>query len=98
MTRTLHLIAMAATAALTVSASAEVPFAGVTPDEFTVLLWHFDEGEGSAVRDSSGTAGFDGTISGVQWIDGRFGKALQWGEEEPVGPGSPDLPATQQTG
>jgi hypothetical protein len=42
-----------------------------------VAEWHFDEGEGNIVKDSSGN-GNDGTIYGATWVDGKFGKALSF--------------------
>ncbi|HIE28460.1 TPA: LamG domain-containing protein [Candidatus Poribacteria bacterium] len=41
-------------------------------------LWLFDDGKGDVLKDSSGN-GNDGTlINGPTWIDGKFGKALQF--------------------
>jgi len=34
-----------------------------------VAEWHFDEGAGSVLKDSSGN-GNDGTIYGATWVDG----------------------------
>jgi PGF-CTERM protein/uncharacterized repeat protein (TIGR01451 family) len=42
-----------------------------------VAEWHFDEGSGSVVKDSSGN-GNDGTIHGATWVDGKYGKALEF--------------------
>ncbi len=42
-----------------------------------VGLWAFDEGTGNKVKDLSGN-GNDGTISGAKWVDGKFGKALEF--------------------
>ncbi|MDP3103730.1 MAG: LamG-like jellyroll fold domain-containing protein [Candidatus Methanoperedens sp.] len=42
-----------------------------------VAEWHFDEGAGNVVKDSSGN-GNDGTIYGATWVDGKFGKALSF--------------------
>src|SRR5215470_9681822 len=40
--------------------------------------WHFDEGRGTSVRDSSGH-GRNGTIvTGTSWVAGRFGSALNF--------------------
>jgi len=40
--------------------------------------WHFDEGSGTTAYDSSGNDN-DGTlINGPTWVDGKFGKALQY--------------------
>ena len=41
-------------------------------------LWLFNEGKGDVTRDSSGN-GNDGTLtSSPKWIDGKFGKALEF--------------------
>jgi len=42
-----------------------------------VAEWHFDEGEGNIVKDSSGN-GNDGVIYGATWVDGKYGYALQF--------------------
>jgi uncharacterized repeat protein (TIGR01451 family) len=44
-------------------------------DDGLVAEWHFDEGIGNVLKDSSGN-GNDGTIYGATWVDGKFGKAL----------------------
>lgn len=54
--------------------NAAAPFAS---DGHTLLLYHFDEGEGAVAKDSSGH-GCDGEVRGAQWVDGRFGKALRF--------------------
>ena len=46
-------------------------------DEGLVAEWHFDEGAGSVVEDSSGN-GNDGVIYGATWVEGKFGKALSF--------------------
>lgn len=47
-------------------------------DESLCAYWSFDEGKGDTVKDQSGN-GNDGTISGeVNWVDGKFGKALEF--------------------
>ena len=46
-------------------------------DQELVAEWHFDEGSGSVVKDSSGN-GNDGTIHGAKWVDGKYGKALSF--------------------
>ncbi|NPV47205.1 MAG: hypothetical protein HPY69_09620 [Armatimonadetes bacterium] len=48
------------------------PFA---PDEHTLLLYHFDEGEGTVAHDASGR-GQDGLLKGAQWAKGKFGGGL----------------------
>ncbi|MCD6505613.1 hypothetical protein J7M22_03210 [Candidatus Poribacteria bacterium] len=43
-----------------------------------VGAWLFDEGSGTVAKDSSGN-GNDGTIKGgAKWVDGKFGKALEF--------------------
>jgi hypothetical protein len=43
-----------------------------------VGVWLFNEGKGSVAKDTSGK-GNDGTLkNGPAWIDGKFGKALQF--------------------
>ena len=47
-------------------------------DEFLAAYWSFDEDPKDAVIDESGN-GNDGTISGeVNWIEGKFGKAIEF--------------------
>ena len=38
-----------------------------TPDEHTLALYHFDEGQGDVLQDSSGN-GHDGKIHGAKWV------------------------------
>ena len=42
-----------------------------------VGAWHFDEGQGNIAHDSSGNNNH-GTIYGAKWVDGKFGKALEF--------------------
>jgi hypothetical protein len=42
-----------------------------------VGIWLFDEGNGDVAKDSSGN-GNDGTLKGPKWVDGKFGKALEF--------------------
>lgn len=58
---------------------AQAPTAPSAPGASTVLLWHCDEGVGEQVADASGN-GHVAQVSGATWTDGKFGKALQWGE------------------
>jgi len=44
-------------------------------DEHTVALWHFDEGSGENVGDSSGN-GNNGTLYNASWVVGKFGSGL----------------------
>jgi len=46
-------------------------------DEGLVAEWHFDEGSGSVLKDSSGN-GNDGVIHGATWVEGKYGKALSF--------------------
>ncbi len=70
---------MAIIAAPAAAAWADLPAEPPTADEHTVLLWHFDEGDGEVATDASGH-GLDGAITGAGWVEGRFGGALAWGE------------------
>lgn len=45
------------------------------PDEHTLLLYHFDEGQGSVAKDAS-RQGYDGEVRGARWEAGKFGGAL----------------------
>lgn len=47
------------------------------PKEAVIGMWLFDEGEGEIAEDFSGN-GNDGEIFGAKWIDGKFGKALEF--------------------
>ena len=40
-------------------------------------MWLFDEGKGGTAADSSEN-GNDGEIHGAKWVDGKFGKALEF--------------------
>jgi PGF-CTERM protein/uncharacterized repeat protein (TIGR01451 family) len=51
-----------------------------------VAEWHFDEGSGGVVKDSSGN-GNDGTIHGAKWVDGKYGKALEFDGKDYVDAG-----------
>lgn len=53
------------------------------------MLFHFDEGSGTTVNDSSGTLSAK-TVSGtVSWVDGRYGKALDFNGTTYVDLGNP---------
>jgi len=56
-----------------------LPALGKGMDPNTVGLWHFEEGQGNKVADSSGN-GHDGEATdGAKWIpDGKFGKAMEF--------------------
>ncbi len=60
------------------------PLAPFEPDDHTLLLYHFDEGQGLTTKDAS-RYGYDGEVRGAQWEDGRFGKALSFdGKDDSV--------------
>jgi hypothetical protein len=42
-----------------------------------VAYWSFDEGSGDVAEDGSGN-GNNGEINGADWVDGKFGKALEF--------------------
>jgi|LGVF01.1.fsa_nt_gb uncharacterized repeat protein (TIGR01451 family) len=46
-------------------------------DDGLVAEWHFDEGSGSVLADSSGN-GNDGVIYGATWVEGKYGGALSF--------------------
>jgi len=46
-------------------------------DDGLVAEWHFDEGSGSVLVDSSGN-GNDGVIHGATWVEGKYGNALSF--------------------
>ena len=41
-------------------------------------LWHFDEGTGTMVYDSSGNANNGSLYGGIEWVKGKVGKALSF--------------------
>ena len=52
-------------------------FAKIDP-ETCVGIWLFDEGSGTTAKDSSGNKN-DGTLkNGPKWVEGKFGKALEF--------------------
>jgi len=55
---------------------ANIGDAKVDPDTI-VGMWLFDEGSGDTTKDSSGN-GDDGEINGAQWVEGKFGTALEF--------------------
>ena len=56
------------------------PFVSADLSEGLILYHMYDEGEGTLAADASGN-GHDGEISNPDWVDGKFGKALQFGGE-----------------
>jgi hypothetical protein len=46
-------------------------------DEHTLLLYHFDEGQGDVATDA-GRFGYHGQVRGATWAPGRFGKSLRF--------------------
>ncbi|MCH8292637.1 LamG domain-containing protein [Candidatus Poribacteria bacterium] len=70
-------------------------FAAIDPSTI-VGLWHFDEGNGSTVADSSGN-GHDGEIDGAVWVDGKMGDGLEFdGDDSVIVPDAPDLRIGEQ--
>ena len=54
------------------------PIFAINYEEHLVGLWKFDEGSGNKIKDSSGN-GLEGGIEGSgKWVDGRFGKAIEF--------------------
>ena len=49
----------------------------VNIDNSLTAYWSFDEGSGQIANDDSGNL-IQGTIHGAKWIDGKFGKALNF--------------------
>ena len=65
-------------------------FAKIDPENI-VGIWLFEEGKGDTTADSSGN-GHDGKISGAKWVDGKFGKALEFaGAQFVTVPDAPEL-------
>ena len=46
-------------------------------DTYAVALWHFNEGAGDTAYDATNNNN-DGVIYGATWVDGKFGKALNY--------------------
>lgn len=64
---------------------------GKAADEGLVAYYSFDEGEGNALHDLSGK-GNDGVIHGAKWVEGMYGKALEFdGVDDYVSIGNKDL-------
>lgn len=56
------------------------PYALANITDGLVLHHSYDEGQGTVATDTSGN-GHDGEISNPEWVDGKFGKSLQFGGE-----------------
>jgi len=52
-------------------------FGNFSSDKNTIALWHFDEGSGNIVKDTSGN-NYHGTIKGAKWTTGYLRKALDF--------------------
>ena len=62
-----------------------------------VGMWLFDEGNGKIAKDLSGN-GNDGTLEGPNWVDGKFGKALEFsGAGDYVNTGNDPITDTNAT-
>ena len=60
-----------------------IGYAATDPD--LVGLWLFDEGKGDVVKDSSGMGNDGKAEGGPKWVDGKFGKALEFdGQDDMV--------------
>jgi hypothetical protein len=64
-------VAMFIAGVLTASSDAKID-----PETITGM-WLFDEGDGDIAEDLSGN-GNDGTLEGATWVDGKFGKAIEF--------------------
>ncbi len=51
-------------------------FSAINPENITGM-WLFNDGAGNTAKDSSGNKN-DGKIHGAKWVDGKFGKALEF--------------------
>ena len=68
-------IALVSVIALSLMA-ASVSNAAINPED-VVAIWLFDEGDGDIAEDSSGN-GHDGQIAAdINWVDGKFDKAVE---------------------
>ncbi len=56
------------------------PFVSANLTDGLILHHTYDEGQGTLAADATGN-GHDGEISNPDWVDGKFGKALQFGGE-----------------
>ena len=57
--------------------SAQFAYNKIVAENNTTALWHFDEGEGGILYDSSPN-GNNGTIHGANWTDGGMGTGLEF--------------------
>jgi len=71
--------------------SALIASAAIKPANF-VGIWLFDEGVGGFAGDSSGNEA-EGKLTGTKWVDGKFGKALQFD-----GAGFVNVPSNEKIG
>jgi hypothetical protein len=58
-------------------------FESIENNDYLVTYWSFDEGAGDTIHDSSGN-GFDGVISGANWISGYLGNALEFSDTSDI--------------
>jgi len=59
-------------------------------DEDSIIgMWLFDKGKGDTAQDATDN-GNDGQINDAKWVDGKFGKALEFEGAESVDMGNPD--------
>lgn len=64
-------------------------YAKIDPETY-VGMWLFDEGTGKTAKDSSGNKNDGELMSGPKWVDGKFGKALEFDGSAFVDMGNPD--------
>ncbi|MBI4009933.1 MAG: hypothetical protein HY361_01935 [Candidatus Aenigmarchaeota archaeon] len=55
-----------------------IPIAVVPNIQGLVGYWSFNEGSGSTASDNSGNRNIGSLINGPMWIDGKYGKAIQF--------------------
>ncbi len=77
MSRALSALIVTIICSAAMAQSVTSPLEPFTPDEHTLLLYHFDEGEGELARDA-GPHGYHGAVQGAAWSEGRFGGALRF--------------------
>ena len=75
MCREHHLVGVALVSLLIISIS--IGFVAAIPEDDVIVVWHFDEGSGFVLGDSSGNKN-DGKIEGASWTTGVSSSALRF--------------------
>jgi len=57
------------------------PVGKAIQDKSLVIYLPLEEGNGNVIKDQSGN-GFEGKVVGAKWVDGKFGKALQFNGQD----------------